>query len=127
LNNTFGEASGETFSRSGKTDIFVVTAEGPVFIAECKFWAGQKAFGEAVEQLLGYLVWRDTKAALVLFIRENDVTGLSEKALQALRGHAQYIRDGSPVAGNPTVYLHHAGDKQRLVRIALVVVPAPRD
>jgi hypothetical protein len=37
-----------------------------VFIGECKFWAGQKAFTGAVDQLNGYLVFRDTKAAIVL-------------------------------------------------------------
>jgi hypothetical protein len=33
---------------------------------------------EALEQLFSYLVWRDTKAAVLLFIRNVDITAVSE-------------------------------------------------
>jgi hypothetical protein len=56
-----GGATGETFNASGKTDILIREGNKNVFIAECKFWHGQKAFGEAIGQLLGYLTWRDSK------------------------------------------------------------------
>jgi hypothetical protein len=126
LNNTFGPATGESFSGSGKTDIFVPFERGPVFIAECKFWKGPAAFRAAIDQLLGYLVWRDTKAALVIFVRQRDVTGAQRAAIEELRTHARYVRDGAAVDGHSVVLLHHEGDKERLVRIALVVVALPR-
>ncbi len=62
-----GGATGETFNASGKTDILIRGGGRNVFIAECKFWRGQKAFGEAVDQLLGYLSWRDIKSAVLVF------------------------------------------------------------
>ena len=126
LNNTFGSASGETFSRNGKTDIFITTAGGPVFIAECKFWKGRAAMHSAIGQLVGYLAWRDTKAAMVLFVKQEDVTGISAQALQAFREHPLFERDAANIGGDPSVILHREGDAQRHVRIALIVVPVPQ-
>jgi len=81
LNNPFGPSGGELFSRSGKTDVAISSENGALFIAECKFWSGEKGFDEAIEQLLGYLVWRDTKSALVLFMRQKNGSDVQEKAL----------------------------------------------
>ena len=47
-----GGAIGETFNASGKTDILIRAGDKNVFVAECKFWHGPKAFDEAVYQLL---------------------------------------------------------------------------
>lgn len=57
-----GPAGAELFSRVGKADIAVTIGDGHVFIAECKIWGGQKKFTDAVDQLLSYLVWGDSKA-----------------------------------------------------------------
>lgn len=123
LNNQFGPAVGEMFSRKGKTDIVILRDKGPVFVAECKIWSGEKAFGEAIEQLLGYLVWRDTKAAMVVFVREKDVTGITTKALAALAGHPRRVAHGNPIGDVPTEILHHEGDPRRHIRVALLIVP----
>ena len=50
------------------------------FVGECKFWKGPKQFNEAINQLLGYTVWRDTKAALLLFIKTGDATSILARA-----------------------------------------------
>ncbi|MGH2651770.1 MAG: hypothetical protein ACRDHK_11235, partial [Actinomycetota bacterium] len=64
LNGTYqGMATGETFVASGKTDILVRVEDRHVFVGECKWWEGEKAFLAAVDQLLSYLPWRDEKAA----------------------------------------------------------------
>ena len=75
-----GKATGETFNFQRKTDILNRDGDKNVFIAECKFWDGPTAFKEAVDQLLGYLVWRDTKSALIVFVRTGDVTSVIAKA-----------------------------------------------
>lgn len=62
-----GQATGETFNYEGKTDILVRSGGKNIFIGECKFWKGPKKFLETIDQLLGYLSWRDTKAAVVVF------------------------------------------------------------
>jgi len=123
LNNEFGPAVGEMFSRKGKTDIVILGDGGPVFIAECKIWSGEKAFVEAINQLLGYLVWRDTKAAMVVFLRERDVSGITKKAQVALAGHPRHVAPGAPIGDVLTEILHHEGDQRRHIRVALLVVP----
>lgn len=39
-----GQATGETFNASGKTDIIVRVEDCNVFVGECKWWAGPAAF-----------------------------------------------------------------------------------
>ncbi len=125
LNNQFGPSGGEMFSRRGKTDVAIWHETGAVFIAECKFWSGEEEFTKAIEQLLGYLVWRDTKSALVLFIREQNISAVEQKARQALRSHPRCKRQASDVSGCPVFIPHHEGDINKEIEIALVVVAVP--
>ncbi len=75
LNAQFeGQATGETFNASGKTDILIRCEDRNVFIAECKFWRGEKVYLETIDQLLSYLTWRDTKTALVIFNRNKNLS-----------------------------------------------------
>ena len=125
LNNRFGPASGETFSRSGKTDI-LIPYEGEqqaVFVAECKLWRGPSVFKKAINQLLGYLTWRDTKAALIVFIKTGNPSEIIAKAISELVDHPQYKRDGATLAAQSTFILGHAEDINREIQIALVVIP----
>jgi hypothetical protein len=87
-----GNASGETFNASGKTDILIRVENKNIFIAECKFWHGTKAFNEAVDQLLGYLSWRDTKCALLIFNRTKDSSGVRKKMHDAMEQRSEYRR-----------------------------------
>lgn len=53
LNGHFeGAATGETFNHQGKTDILIRVDGRNIFIAECKFWRGEKQFIETVDQIL---------------------------------------------------------------------------
>src|SRR5262249_32136379 len=56
-----GAATGETFNNVGKTDILIRHENKNIFVAECKFWGGYKELVEAINQLLSYTTWRDTK------------------------------------------------------------------
>ena len=47
-----GQATGETFNNSGKTDILIRADNKNVFVAETKFWSGPKGVVEALDQLL---------------------------------------------------------------------------
>ena len=79
--NTYweGGAGGELFNGSGKTDILIRHGDRNVFIAECKIWHGPKGVADALAQLLSYLVWRDSKAALVMFIKTADTAATIQK------------------------------------------------
>jgi len=127
LNNQFGPVGGEVFSRNGKTDIFLWHEKGAVFVAECKFWRGSKALEQAIDQLLGYLVWRDTKSALVLLVRETNVSDIAGKADEVFKTHRLYKRREADVASFPMYVLRHDGDPNREIKVALVMVPLPRE
>ncbi len=64
-----GQATGETFNFGGKTDILVRVDSKNIFIAECKYWHGAKGHTDTINQVLSYLSWRDTKAAIIVFNR----------------------------------------------------------
>jgi hypothetical protein len=124
LNNRFGPASGETFSRKGKTDIFIPYAgdERAVFIAECKWWSGPKAFRDAIAQLLGYVTWRDTHAALVVFVKRGQPTTIAQTATTELQAHPLFKRM-SAAAGRDVFTLRNHDDENKELHVALLLVP----
>lgn len=85
-----GSATGETFNASGKTDILIRVEDRNIFIAECKFWRGQKGFSEAVDQLLGYLSWRDSKCALLIFNKTKDSSAVRSKMHEVMEARPEY-------------------------------------
>ena len=86
LNATYkGDATGETFRNSGKTDICIERGNRAAFVAECKMWTGQKEVEKAILQLDNYLTWRDCKTALIYFVRRKDFLRMLGAAESALR------------------------------------------
>lgn len=84
-------ASGETFNKSGKTDIIVKHEANNIFIAECKFWGGEKVNTETINQLLGYLTWRDTKTAIVYFVKNKEISPILKKIKEFTEGHPNFV------------------------------------
>lgn len=124
LNGTFeGNATGETFVKSGKTDLLVRVGDRHVFVGECKWWTGEKSFGSAIDQLLGYLPWRDEKAALIVFIRQKDASAVIRKADGAVRAHSSFKRSGA-TADAPGLrhnyVLGHPDDQEREIKLAVL-------
>ena len=122
LNANFaGAARGEAFSGNGKTDIFLEWDGNNAFIAECKVWRGQKQFSEAIDQLLSYTVWRDSKAALILFIRSHGATDVIEKAKAALADHPRRsLVRVSDETGLTHYMLRSSTDEAKLVDVAFI-------
>jgi hypothetical protein len=85
-----GGATGETFNASGKTDILIREGDRNVFVAECKFWHGPKGFDSAVAQLLGYLTWRDSKTALLVFSRNKDSSSVRRKMHETITARPEF-------------------------------------
>ena len=63
-----------------------------MFIAECKFWNGEKQFLETIDQLLSYLSWRDTKAAVLIFNRNAKFSEVLKKIAESSPKHKFYKR-----------------------------------
>jgi hypothetical protein len=122
-----GSATGETFNGSGKTDIIVRDGNANLFIAECKIWHGQKEFIEATDQLFGYVTWRDTKTAIIVFNRNQATTPVVDTIEATIKAHANYKRDAKregetrlrAVFGRPD-------DPARELIVTVLVVPIPK-
>ncbi|MEU6965461.1 hypothetical protein [Streptomyces chrestomyceticus] len=128
LNSQFeGRAAGEVFNSKGKTDILIREGDRNIFIGECKIWKGPKAIDEALDQLLGYLVWRDSKAALLLFIRSGVPSDVIAKAHAMIREHANFKRDGRNATEERRDFvLHTKGDRSREIKLAFLPFILPK-
>lgn len=89
-------ATGETFNLSGKTDILLKNASDGtnLFIAECKIWHGEKKLLEAIDQLFNrYLTWRDSKVALILFVRDGNFSAILSTIKNSIPKHHLYVKE----------------------------------
>jgi hypothetical protein len=93
-----GNATGETFNYEGKTDILIKDKGKNIFIAECKFWNGAKKLIETIDQLLGYLSWRDTKTSILLFNRNKDFTNVLKQIPDIIKSHSNFKQELLPKA-----------------------------
>jgi hypothetical protein len=91
-----GTATAEGFNFGGKTDILIRHEGRNLFIGECKFWTGAKGFTNTLDQLFGYQAWRDTKLAVLMFVRQRDMTAIIDRARAALAEHPRFGSWGTP-------------------------------
>ena len=128
LNGQFeGKATGETFNMSGKTDILLREGERNVFIAECKFWKGPKAFGEAIDQLLSYATWRDGKTVILVFNRGTEMTTVRTGVDASAKAHGNFKRTVSWPHESGFRYVFHAnGDTNRELIVTVLVFHVPK-
>jgi hypothetical protein len=123
-----GDATGETFNASGKTDILIRVENRNIFIAECKFWRGPKGFSEAVDQLLGYLSWRDSKCALIIFNRTRDSSAVRQKMHEIMESLPEYRKTVIHEADGDCRYvLVKESDPGREIMITTLLFDLPSD
>lgn len=118
-----GEAKGETFNKSGKTDILISEEGRSAFIAECKIWRGQKSFSDAIDQLLGYLTWRDCKTALIVFNKNNkNFSQILESVDNTVLAHPNFMSKVSQKDANEWLYKMRAKDDEtRTIKINVML------
>lgn len=120
LNGHFqGDAIGEAFRGKGKTDICIEQDNRAAFVGECKLWTGPAGLTAALDQLLGYLTWRDSKAALIMFNGKNrEFTKILETMPDTLRAHPLFLCDlPCAEAGEWRVQMRSAEDPGRRVTV----------
>lgn len=129
LNSVFigANSSAETFNRTGKTDIITKAPDGSnIFIAECKIWRGEKMLLEAINQLLGYVTWRDTRTALILFVKKSGVKDVIDKAKSTMTTHSCYVEMKGKTAESSYSYIYHTKeDSASRVAIELMIFHYP--
>lgn len=122
-----GNATGETFNGNGKTDILIRHKNANAFIAECKFWKGQKKLIETIDQLLGYVTWRDTKTSIILFNKQTDLSSVLIKVNETIRRHnnfkGEYQLDSAELKNNETIFAYkftHPSDSEKEIYLTLL-------
>ncbi len=125
-NFEFGSASGETFNKKGKTDILLKYDSDVVFIAECKFWAGKAQYLSTIDQLLGYLTFRNSKTSLVIFVRNKDMSGVISTISEITEKHPNYIRTEKPNGETWWNYIFHINDdRNREINLGVLAFHIP--
>lgn len=121
-----GSTTGETFNKSGKTDILMRHENSNIFVAECKIWKGPKGCIEALDQLISYLTWRDSKACLMFFVRAAGINEVITSAKETIPKHSNFLGGSADTAESWLNYrLHVAGDKSREIKVAVLFFHFP--
>jgi hypothetical protein len=122
-----GRAHAEAFNVQGKTDILIRHEGRNLFICECKFWNGSEGFSGTIDQLFRYTGWRDTKLAVVMFVREKGLTAILKKARTTLEAHQQFV--AWKTAAEETelrATMHWPGDDDRHADLNVFFVHTPQ-
>jgi hypothetical protein len=127
LNGPFqGDATGETFSAAGKTDILIKVNGKNIFIAECKFWSGPKSVRDALDQLLSYTTWRDSKIALFIFVKGGGFTEVLRRIDERISAHAATTRRVGPLGASGFRYLlARPDDRERQLTLTVLAFAIP--
>lgn len=120
---------GEAFNKKGKTDILLKYAKdgSNLFVAECKFWKGQKSFLLAIDQLLGYLTHRDSKTALMMFVDQKEFFTIIKTIKEAIKDHQyfhRYVKDTYDHSLSYEFMLPE--DSKKIIQIEVMLFHFPR-
>ena len=122
-----GKASGETFNYEGKTDILIRSKGKNIFIAECKYWDGAKKLSETIDQLLGYVSWRDTKTAIIIFNRNKNFSQVLEAIPGSVEAHANFKKEAHDNGEGQFRYVFaHRDDRNREMTLAVLAFDVPQ-
>ena len=124
--NIEGVIAGEAYNKKGKTDISIKSGSTNLFIGECKIWTGSKGFHETIDQILGYLTWRDSKSAIMMFVPNKDISNVINTAASAVKEHPNFIREIKNYNPGWTNYKFHLDeDKNSYLTIAIQLYHLP--
>jgi hypothetical protein len=126
-NFELGSAGGETFNKIGKTDISLRYDSSVVFVAECKYWKGEKVFLKTIDQLLGYLTWRNSKVAIINFVQNLEFTDVLEKVKSSISTHPNFLKETRISDETWFNYKFHLnGDRNRELDLAVISFHLPK-
>ena len=99
-----------------------------VFVAECKFWSGEANFLTTINQILKYLTWRDSKAAIVLFVKNKDFSSVIETVKESTPKHPNFLNfDGETEETWLSFKVHLEGDKNRKIYLTVLLFHFPEE
>src|SRR5258706_1340334 len=120
-------ASWSCLESYGKRDILIRLEHSNVFIAECKFWAGAQRVRETIDQILDYLTWRDSKAAILFFVNRKEISPVLDQIVKAVSNHECFVKfRGKKCDSWFDFDFHLKTDTSRGVRLAVLCFHFPR-
>ena len=123
LSLQFDSVTGETINNAGKTDILIRYLGKNAFIAECKFWRGQKIHHETIDQILRNLTWRDSKSAIIYFVDNKNFQSVLDQINIITSEHPCFLKDdGMTEASWFNYHFYLPSDKSRNVKLAILFV-----
>ena len=123
-----GNATGETFNFDGKTDILIRECGRNIFIAECKFWHGPKGLTATIDQLLGYTSWRDTKTAIILFNRNQNLSDVIIKISETTKSHPNFKQQQECIDETTFRFIFsQKNDANRSIFLTILIFDMPVD
>lgn len=124
--NIDGVVAGEAYNKKGKTDIAIKYNSTNLFIGECKIWKGAKVFSGTIDQILGYLTWRDSKSAIMMFVPNQDISSVIQITEKTVNEHPNFIRKLDTYNKGWSNYRFHiTGDKSSYLTIAIQLYHLP--
>jgi len=124
-----GTATGETFNLGGKTDILIRKDNNNLFIGECKYWHGQKQYSETIDQLLNYVTYRDTKTAILVFVRNKDFSNVLNEIQETTPKHENFVQQDasyhSPISSAYRYVLKNKNDKDKKFLLTVMAFHIP--
>jgi hypothetical protein len=98
-----------------------------IFIAECKFWNGPAKLTETIDQLLGYLSWRDSKTAILLFNRNKDFSKVLGTISEIVTAHPNFQKDeGKRGETGFRCAFRHKDDAAKILHMTVLAFDIPR-
>jgi hypothetical protein len=120
-------ATGETFNKSGKTDILIRYEKQNVFVAECKVWRGPAQHGPTIDQLLSYITFRDSKAAIIYFVHNKGIADVLDAVEAETPEHPCFVRAAGTREESWFSYVFHLpGDPGSHVQLNILCFHMPK-
>jgi hypothetical protein len=91
---------------------------------------GPKTLTSAIEQIRGYLSWRDTKAAVIVFVRNRKFSSVVDQVMPTVEAADGWKRTVGQTAETTFRFVFgHRDDANReiVLSVVLLAVPAPED
>lgn len=122
LNSIFeGKATGETFSKKGKTDIYLNINKGNILVFECKKWGGEKIFLDTMDQLRGYLTWRHNYGVIIIFAKVKNFSNILSQIPEIIQKSSSF-RNGYK-KNNETHFsaVHNLDDEDKEIKVHYLI------
>lgn len=122
LNEVFdGAATGETFSKKGKTDIYLRIDKGNILIFECKIWGGRQLLFSTIDQIRGYLTWRHNFGVIIFFARNKNFTQVRNSLATEIINSPSYINGFQQIDPTHFVARHNLDDDKKSVEMHYLI------